>query len=122
FDAEVDAQEGLSYLWTAAEIESVLGREDARFFSHIYGVDLGPNFADPHHGNGTPDKNILFLANPENVLEFESGADDVEPGNVPPGFDRLAAMRRKLYVARLRRKQPLLDTKIITSWNALMIR
>jgi hypothetical protein len=31
-------------------------------------------------------------------------------------------MRQKLKAARDRRKQPLLDTKILTSWNALMIR
>ena len=31
-------------------------------------------------------------------------------------------MRELLYAARQRRKQPLLDTKVLTSWNALMIR
>jgi hypothetical protein len=31
-------------------------------------------------------------------------------------------MRQKLKAARDKRKQPLLDTKILTSWNALMIR
>jgi hypothetical protein len=31
-------------------------------------------------------------------------------------------MRQALHAARLKRKQPLLDTKILTSWNALMIR
>src|SRR5207244_5755148 len=35
---------------------------------------------------------------------------------------KVATMRQKLYEARRRRKQPLLDTKIITSWNALMIQ
>jgi uncharacterized protein YyaL (SSP411 family) len=34
----------------------------------------------------------------------------------------LAPLRQVLYAARGRRKQPLLDTKILTSWNALMIR
>src|SRR5438045_3232988 len=59
FDAEVDAQEGLSYLWRKDEIEQVLGPEDAKLFNQVYGVDRGPNFADPHHGSGAPDKNIL---------------------------------------------------------------
>ena len=106
FDAEVDAQEGLSYLWTPEEIEQILGPADARVFNHVYGVDLGPNFADPHHGTGTPDKNILFLPRP-----MDEGLEPV-----------VAPMRQKLYQARLKRKQPLLDTKILTSWNALMIR
>jgi hypothetical protein len=46
---------------------------------------------------------------------------------LPRGIDeqteaKVALMRQKLYEARRKRKQPLLDTKIITSWNALMIR
>src|SRR5206468_4503799 len=34
----------------------------------------------------------------------------------------ITEMRHKLYQARRKRKQPLLDTKVLTSWNALMIR
>lgn len=116
FDAEVDAQEGLSYLWTADEIEASLGQDDAKLFNRVYGVDAGPNFADPHHGGGAPDKNILFLPQPmaEVAAELKTDADSLDA--------RLAPMRQKLYQLRLKRKQPLLDTKIITSWNALMIR
>ena len=51
-------------LWTAEEVESILGADDARLFNRVYGVDRGPNFADPHHGTGQPDKNILFLPRP----------------------------------------------------------
>src|SRR5690606_2379342 len=60
-DAEVNAREGASYLWTADQIEHVLGAEDARMFNQVYGVDRGPNFADPHHGDGTPTSNVLYL-------------------------------------------------------------
>ena len=104
-DAEVDAQEGMPYLWTAEEITEALG-VDAELFNRVYGVSAGPNFADPHHGHGAPDKSILFLAE---AIDAEIDA-------------RLAPMRRVLYERRRRRKQPLLDTKILTSWNALMIR
>jgi uncharacterized protein YyaL (SSP411 family) len=107
FDAEVDGQEGLNYLWTAEEIQQVLGPDGAKVFNRVYGVDHGPNFADPHHGSGVPDKNILYVATP-----MESQAMNAA----------VAAMRKKLYDARALRKQPLLDTKILTSWNALMIR
>jgi len=31
-------------------------------FCRVYGLDAGPNFADPHHGGGAPDKNVLFLS------------------------------------------------------------
>jgi len=106
FDAEVDAQEGLSYLWTAAEIAEVLGEKDAELFNRVYGIAEGPNFADPHHNHGAPDKNILFL---EDELDAETEA-------------KVAPMRQKLYEKRRTRKQPLLDTKILASWNGLMIR
>ncbi|HEY0009439.1 MAG TPA: DUF255 domain-containing protein [Tepidisphaeraceae bacterium] len=106
FDAEVDAKEGLNYLWTMPEIEQVLSPREAAQFAQVYGLDTGPNFADPHHGDGTPDKNILHLPN--------GPARESDPA--------IVEMRSKLYAYRLTRKQPLLDTKIITSWNALMIR
>jgi uncharacterized protein YyaL (SSP411 family) len=70
------------------------------------GLDRGPNFVDPHHGGGVPDKNILYLP--------DGPAKEDDP--------RIVEMRRELYEVRKTRKQPLLDTKIITSWNALMIR
>ena len=116
FDAEVDAKEGLSYLWTREEIEPILGTEDAKLFNDVYGVSRGSNFADPHHGTGTPDKSILYLPR---SLAAVAGEMQMEPAALE---GRLASPRQKLYDARRRRKQPLLDTKIITSWNALMIR
>ncbi len=110
FDAEVDAKEGMPYLWTKDEIEAILGPDDAARFNRVYGVDRGPNFADPHHGTGTPDKSILYLAEPGS-------------GDASALFDQhLKTLRQKLHDARRQRKQPLLDTKVLTSWNALMIR
>jgi uncharacterized protein len=105
FDAEVDAQEGQSYLWTTEEIAQLLG-PDADLFNRVYGLSLGPNFTDPHHHSDAPEKNILFLPQP---IDADLDA-------------RLQPMREKLYEHRRARKQPLLDTKILTSWNALMIR
>lgn len=125
FDAEVDAQEGEPYLWTKEQIEAALTNflttpgetlSPADLFNRVYGVDRGPNFADPHHGNGTPDKNILYLT--------QSMADVAAELKLDPTLlaSRLAQMREMLYAVRKGRKQPLLDTKILTSWNALMIR
>jgi uncharacterized protein YyaL (SSP411 family) len=106
FDAEVDAREGLNYLWTMAQIEEALEPREAARFAAVYGLSNGPNFADPHHGpaDGQPDTNVLYLAQPQHE-------------NAPD----IVAMRQKLYELRKKRKQPLLDTKIITSWNALAI-
>ena len=51
FDAEVDGREGASYLWTREQIAQVLNEQEAAVFNRAYGVDRGPNFADPHHGS-----------------------------------------------------------------------
>ena len=116
FDAEVDAREGLSYLWTKWEVEQTLGEGDVALFTRVYGLDMGPNFADPHHSNGVPDANILFFPRPLRQVAEAMGTDEA-------ALDaRLEPLRQKLYEARRQRKQPLLDTKILTSWNALMIR
>ena len=136
FDAEVDAMEGMPYLWTADEVEDVLslptaimpsenpaadppasgGMDDVTLFKRVYGLDKGPNFADPHHGSGTPDKNVLYLPRSLEKVSAETGIDPAALA------ERLALSRAKLRAARASRKQPLLDTKILTSWNALMIR
>ncbi len=115
FDAEVDAREGEPYLWTRADAEATLAaggtsEADIHRFCRAYGLDDGPNFADPHHGNGRPEKNVLFLAEP---------AGEAMPALLDPELGRMRAI---LLAERKTRKQPLLDTKIITSWNALMIR
>ncbi len=125
FDAEVDAREGDPYLWTKEQIEAELKDfpalpgeplSPADLFNRAYGVDRGPNFSDPHHGSGTADKNILFLPQPIGAVWSDLTLDPADLAS------RLAAMRERLYAVRKTRKQPLLDTKILTSWNALMIR
>ena len=106
WDAEVDHQEGKNYLWTPAEVEVVLGKDDAATFNAVYGLDRGFNFADPHGASRVPDRNVLFLAGtPERAASAH-----------------LTRLREALLAERQTRKKPLLDTKIITAWNALMIR
>jgi uncharacterized protein len=108
-DAEVDGREGANYLWTRKEVaEALAGKTDAARFSRVYGLEEGPNFSDPHHDNGAMEKNVLFLAEPDGGLALVD--EDLEAG------------RQILYRLRQGRKQPRLDGKILTSWNALMIR
>ncbi|MGA2440394.1 MAG: DUF255 domain-containing protein [Tepidisphaeraceae bacterium] len=109
FDAEVDDKEGDNYLWTRQQVSDALaGKSDAERFCRVYGLDDGPNFTDPHHGDGMPDRNVLFLADPDNGSALTD-----------PDLDQA---RQILYGIRRARKQPILDRKILTSWNALMIR
>jgi uncharacterized protein YyaL (SSP411 family) len=115
-DAEVDGREGLNYLWTKEQVFDVLGADDAPLFNRVYGLEMGPNFADPHHSGGVPEANILFLPRP--MRDVAAGMN-VEEAALQ---ERLGPMRQKLYAARQKRKQPLLDTKVLTGWNALMVR
>ena len=106
-DAEVDAEEGKSYVWTKEQIQDILGKKDAKLFMQVYGVEEGPNFE-----GGT---NILYLPVPLSsaAKSLKKSEDDLR--------NRLEPLKEKLLAARDQRKQPLLDTKVITSWNGLMI-
>ncbi len=96
-DAETDAEEGKYYVWTADEVQEVLGKKEGERFAKVYGVDKGPNFEE---------KNVLY------VPEGPAAEDDLKS---------VAAAREKLLMARAKREYPLLDTKIIVNWNGLMI-
>ena len=96
-DAETDAEEGKYYVWTADEIQKILGKKESKRFGDVYGVDRGPNFEG---------KNVLYV--PEGTAA-ENALKSVE------------SAREKLLAARAKREYPLLDTKIIVNWNGLMI-
>ena len=96
-DAETDAEEGKYYVWTADEIQKILGKKQAARFAEVYGVDKGPNFEG---------KNVLYVPN-------GAAAEDV--------LKEVESARERLLTARFDREYPLLDTKIIVNWNGLMI-
>ena len=97
-DADSEGEEGKFYVWSAAEIEQILGPDDAAFFAAHYDVTAEGNF-EGH--------NILNRLNhlPRSI------ADEA----------RLAPMRAKLLEARAKRVRPGLDDKILADWNGLMI-
>ena len=96
--------EGAFYIWTANELEQVLGREGYDLFAAHYGVEKDGNVHQDPHGEFTG-KNILYLRQ----------APD------PSVADQLQKARAKLLEVRSKRVRPHLDDKILTSWNALMI-
>ena len=108
--------EGAFYVWTAAEIEDVLGLEAARLFMDRFGVQAGGNVAagnDPWgEFNG---KNILFQKRTLAETAKTSGLTEEKV------VSSLAKSRRLLFEAREKRPRPHRDDKIITAWNGLMI-
>ena len=93
-DADTDGEEGLTYVWTPAQLVDVLGREDGEWAAALFGVTPEGTF---EHGTST-----LRLPSPE------------------PG-DRWDRVRAALLDARAKRAQPGRDDKVVTAWNGLAI-
>jgi len=118
-DAESNAREGASYLWTPAEIREVLvaaglPEEWGDFALTLYGVDRGTNFRDPHHPD-EPASNVLYLPDHPRALAEAAGL------TIPEFHDRVVAINAALLDRRDTRDQPITDDKILTGWNGLMI-
>ncbi len=101
-DADSEGEEGVFYLWSEVEIRKILGDAAAGRFLGKYGVRSAGNFSDEASGqpNGL---NILHLAKA-----------DHNPGEMAGELQQLLAERAK-------RVRPLLDDKVLTCWNGLMI-
>ncbi len=105
-DADSEGVEGKYYVWSLAEIESLLGAEQAKTFAAVYDVSATGNW---EHAN------ILNLPQPikEAATALGRKADDLEA--------ELAQSRAKLLQARASRIPPGKDTKAIAAWNGMMI-
>jgi uncharacterized protein YyaL (SSP411 family) len=114
-DAEVSGQEGVSYLWTRREMESVLGKEAAARFLQVYGLTPLPAQAattlEPGKGEG-----VLRVRVPITETLRRAGGKDMSQV-----LTSLAHARSRLLAARERRPQPARDEKIIVAWNAMTI-
>ncbi len=105
FDAETDGKEGLYYLWTKEEVDTVLG-EDAAFAATAFGITEDGN----HEG-----MNTLRLSAPVDELAATLKLDAA-------AFDaKLQAVTSKLREAQQARKPLKRDDKITADWNAAMI-
>ncbi|HHW48761.1 MAG TPA: thioredoxin domain-containing protein [Clostridiaceae bacterium] len=96
-DADSEGVEGKFYVWTPDEIESALGKDDAKKFCEYYNITVKGNF----EGKNIP--NLIETAIPENEKEF------------------IERCREKLFIHREKRVHPYKDDKILTAWNGLMI-
>jgi uncharacterized protein YyaL (SSP411 family) len=103
-DADSEGVEGKFYVWTYAEIEALLGPEDAAFFGKFYDASPSGNWEDDAHGGS-----VIIL----NRLEAKPPALAEEA--------RLAPLRQRLFDAREKRVRPGRDDKILADWNGLMI-
>jgi uncharacterized protein YyaL (SSP411 family) len=94
-DADADGREGLTYVWTPAQLREVLDVDDARWAAELFRVT----------DSGT----------------FEHGASVLQLPNDPDDPDRFERVRTALLAARFNRPQPGRDDKVVTAWNGLAI-
>lgn len=106
-DADSEGEEGKFYVWTKAEIEEALG-DKASLIIDYYNVTANGNWENGH--------NILLksvsdmdFSDSHNLTESELAA-------------QIAAAKKALLEERAKRIRPGLDDKILTSWNALMLK
>jgi uncharacterized protein len=106
-DADTDGAEGLTYLWTPAEMCAVLGAERGARGAAIHDVTADGNFENSRSIPQLPvsvDDWAKRLGVAEDLLRAE-----------------LAEDRAALLRARSKRRQPARDDKMLTDWNGLMI-
>jgi uncharacterized protein YyaL (SSP411 family) len=107
YDADSEGEEGKYYVWTKKEILNLLGK-DGKLISDYYTIT--------ENGNWEHEKNILFLTDDVNELLKKNNIDNK---TLDEKIDRA---KQKLFNERAKRVKPGLDDKILTSWNALMLR
>jgi uncharacterized protein len=106
-DADSEGEEGKFYVWTKNEIDVVLA-ENSSIFSEYYSISAS--------GNWEEGKNILHRSSDLNELAAKHGKDITELELA------IQNCKNKLLTHRATRIRPGLDDKIITSWNALMLK
>ena len=113
FNPTAHKKEGAFYLWTQAELQSLL-KEDFEVFKHRYGIRPDGNAPDDPQQEFTG-KNLLYVASTLEEVAAKVGMsrEDVEAS--------LQRSRMPLFQARLARPRPHLDDKVLTGWNGLML-
>jgi uncharacterized protein len=99
YDADSEGVEGKFYVWDEAEIDVLLGPDDATFFKRVYDVTPAGNWE--HHTILHRNRSPALLSEAEER--------------------RLAGLRGKLKAARDKRVWPGWDNKVLADWNGLMI-
>jgi uncharacterized protein len=99
-DADTEGVEGLTYVWTPAQLIEALGAEDG-----IRAADL---FAVTEEGSFEDGRSVLRLAR---------DVDGADPA-VSADWERIRARLREVRDAR---PQPARDDKVVASWNGLAV-
>jgi uncharacterized protein len=105
-DADSEGEEGKFFVWTPAEIETILGEHDSRIFDEYYDISERGNW----EGHSIP--------NVSRTGQRVAKRLGLTPEDL---WLKILTLRGKVYEARKSRVAPGLDDKILTAWNGLMI-
>src|SRR5262245_37033389 len=106
-DADSEGEEGKFFIWSREEVEALLGEEDARLFCRYFDITNIGNFES------------------ENILHIDQDATVIAKflGVTQQRMDEAIERGKKILLeAREKRIKPHRDEKMLTSWNALMLR
>ena len=106
-NADTDDEEGKFYVWRKAEIEDIQNKRAASLVVDYYNITDSGNWED--------NKNILFINRSDN--DFASS----HAMTIDELKEQVIRAKQILLKERNKRIRPSIDTKILTSWNALML-
>ena len=109
-DADSAGGEGKFYMWTEAQIRQALSPAEAELTLKVFDVTAKGNFRAAGKG-----ENLLYFRAPPGRIAAELKMTQQQLR------EQLELARKGLYAARRKRPQPRRDTKILASWNGLMI-
>lgn len=111
-DADSPEGEGAFYLWTADELQSVLGPDGAALAALAYNVVPEGNFFSQETREG---QNILYRTRSDGECASLTGL------SLTTFEQRMDEIRERLFAAREKRHRPFCDEKILADWNGLFI-
>ena len=112
-DADSEGEEGRFYVWLPEQVQSLVDAAEYAVLAPRFGLDQPSNFEEPHH-------NVRAW----HLRVYQTVEQIAATTGQPESTVRRLLMsgRSKLLSARNGRVWPGLDDKLLTSWNALMIR
>jgi len=106
-DADSEGEEGKFYVFTQEELQTILQAEEP-IFSEYYNITAAGNW---EHGN-----NILHRKMSDEAFAAQHNL------TLPELQQKISGWKEKVRAVRSQRVRPGLDDKILTSWNALMLK
>ena len=106
-DADSEGHEGKFYVWIREEVKDLLDDQQYGIFARHYGLDRSPNFEGKW--------NLHVFVTLAEVAEERQLSE-------PDARELLDNARQRLLEVRNKRIWPGRDDKVLTSWNALMIK